>query len=78
VFNDCNLNKAVKDTVTSILNNTGQACIAISRIYVQEGLYSEFTKLYKQQMEKWGKLAGEPTDPATQLGPLVSLIFYDV
>lgn len=76
VFDDCNLNKAVKKTVDSILNNTGQSCIAISRIYVQEGLCVEFTRLYKQEMERRGKLAGQPTEPATQFGPLVSLFYF--
>lgn len=77
VFADCNLEKAVQETVRSILAKTGQTCIAISRIYVEKPIYSEFVRLYKTEMEKQGQLYGPPEDPATRLGPLVDKLQLD-
>jgi delta 1-pyrroline-5-carboxylate dehydrogenase len=36
IFNDARLDQAIEETTKSILWNSGQTCIANSRIYVQE------------------------------------------
>ncbi|KAG6831451.1 hypothetical protein H0H92_010360 [Tricholoma furcatifolium] len=51
--------------------NSGQSCCAIERIYVHEKLYDEFVQRFVE-ITKTYKL-GDPTDPNTNLGPVVSL-----
>lgn len=48
----------------------GQNCCAGSRTFVQEGIYDEFVK--KAAVLASQKKVGNPFDPITQLGPLVS------
>jgi len=56
--------------------NHGQTCTAGSRIYVQEGIYDEFFKLF---MEKTRSLKiGDPFAPDTFQGPQVSEIQFNV
>lgn len=42
VCDDCDMDKAVTDTVRRSFRNLGQVCIAINRVYVQRGIYKEF------------------------------------
>ena len=42
VFEDVNLDRAVKGAVWGALTNTGQACTSVERLYVQESIYDEF------------------------------------
>jgi aldehyde dehydrogenase (NAD+) len=71
VFDDCNLENAVTWTANAITANTGQVCFAASRVYVQEGIYDEFIKRYKQAMQDKAKLVGDPEHSDTSIGPLV-------
>ena len=50
--------------------NSGQVCSAGTRLFVERSIYEEFT----QRVADFGKslTVGDPTDPATQIGPLVS------
>ena len=71
VFDDCDLDNAVKWAKDSIVLNTGQACVAASRVYVQDGIYDEFLKKYKLAMEEMTKAIGDPDAKESGLGPLV-------
>lgn len=42
VFEDCDLNVAVREALIAKFRNTGQSCIAASRIYVQRSIHDEF------------------------------------
>jgi len=70
VFDDADLEAAVHGAVAGSLINTGQDCTAATRAYVHRSRFDEFVAgvadLYAQV-----KL-GDPFDPATDLGPLVS------
>jgi len=77
VFDDCNLENAVTWTVNAIAANTGQVCFAATRVYVQEGIYDEFIKRYKQGMQDKIKGIGDPDDEATLMGPLVDKAQFD-
>ncbi len=44
VLNDANLNAAVAGTLRSALENAGQACISIERVYVEAGIYDAFVE----------------------------------
>ena len=43
VFDDADLDNAVAWSIRAIFSNAGQVCLAGSRLYVQRGIYAEFT-----------------------------------
>ncbi len=70
VFADADLGAAVNGSAFAIFHNQGQACIAGSRILLEEPIADEF-------VERFTALArsirlGDPLDPATEMGPLTS------
>ena len=71
VFDDCDFERTVKQTVDAILMNSGQGCIVASKVYVQEGIYEKFEASYKVEMEARAKVFGDPTDSKMTHGPLV-------
>ncbi|KAK2763931.1 hypothetical protein FQN54_009550 [Arachnomyces sp. PD_36] len=77
IFDDANLDNAVKWAADSMTMNTGQACVAPSRVYVQEGVYDKFLEKYKLAMEEKKKIIGDPTAKGTLVGPLVDQIQFD-
>ena len=70
VLDDADVDAAVKGASMAIFYNTGQACTAGSRLLVHEKIRDEFVeKLLKRAA---GFVPGDPLDPKTRLGPLVS------
>src|SRR5919106_2799572 len=70
VFADANLDAAVNGSAFAIFHNQGQACIAGSRLLLDEAIADEF-------LERFVALAssiriGDPMDPVTEMGPLTS------
>jgi len=47
----------------------GQVCISVQRIYVVESIYPEFERRFVERVR--GVKVGDPSDPATDLGPMV-------
>lgn len=70
VFADADLEKAAAAAPMSFCDNTGQDCCARSRILVQRGVYERFLELLEPHI--LAVRAGDPNDPATEMGPLVS------
>ena len=70
VFDDADLEAAVHGAVAGSLINTGQDCTAATRAYVQRPLYDAFVSGVADLMAT--VRLGDPFDPATDLGPLVS------
>ncbi|MFD0270961.1 gamma-aminobutyraldehyde dehydrogenase [Streptomyces sp. NPDC127106] len=70
VFDDADPEAAAHGAVAASLINTGQDCTAATRAYVQRPLYEAFTARVAELMET--VRLGDPLDPATDLGPLVS------
>jgi aminomuconate-semialdehyde/2-hydroxymuconate-6-semialdehyde dehydrogenase len=75
IFADANLERAVPAAAASILGNSGQACVAGSRILVEKSLYETFLTKFKAATDPWR--IGDPFDPSTRLGPLVSKGQYE-
>ena len=42
VFDDADLDAAVEGAMASKYRNTGQTCVCVNRIYVQDGVYDAF------------------------------------
>ncbi|MDD5130621.1 MAG: aldehyde dehydrogenase family protein [Candidatus Omnitrophica bacterium] len=70
IFNDVDLDVAVNSSLTSIFLNQGQMCTAMSRIFVQEGIYERFLESFVQKAKRL-KL-GLADNHETQMGPLIS------
>lgn len=70
VFEDADLAAAARGAYNAIFYNAGQCCTAGSRLLVQEGVRDRLISLL---VERASQLTpGDPFDPATRLGPLVS------
>ncbi|MHC5704260.1 gamma-aminobutyraldehyde dehydrogenase [Streptomyces tirandamycinicus] len=70
VFDDADLDAAVHGAVAGALINSGQDCTAATRAYVQRPLFDAFVAGVADLMAT--VRLGDPFDPATDLGPLVS------
>ncbi|MET7797319.1 gamma-aminobutyraldehyde dehydrogenase [Streptomyces decoyicus] len=70
VFDDADLEAAVHGAVAGSLINTGQDCTAATRAYVQRPLYDAFVSGVADLMAT--VRLGDPFDPSTDLGPLIS------
>jgi aldehyde dehydrogenase (NAD+) len=70
VFDDADLAKAVPGAAMGVYTNSGQVCVAGTRILVQRNIHDEFV----ERMAKFTKTVrvGDGMDPRTQLGPLIS------
>ncbi|WP_033288801.1 aldehyde dehydrogenase [Amycolatopsis jejuensis] len=75
VFADADLDHAVRWAIQAIYSNSGQVCLAGSRLYVQRGIYDEFLARFTAAAE--AMVLGDPKDPATQIGPLSSQEHYE-
>jgi len=70
VFDDADLDAAVKGAMASKFRNTGQTCVCVNRFFIQDGVYEAFT----------GKLAeavaamrvGSALEGETEQGPLIN------
>lgn len=70
IFNDADLEIAVKGTLASKFRNCGQTCVCANRIYVQSELYESFVKALIKGAE--ALKVGDNMDPKTQVGPLIN------
>ncbi len=70
VLRGADIPAAVKATLGSCFLNSGQTCSAITRLLVHEDSYQEVVSVIAEMLPGWRM--GDPADPATRLGPLVS------
>ncbi|MBM3463198.1 MAG: aldehyde dehydrogenase family protein [Armatimonadetes bacterium] len=70
VFADADLDAAVKGAFSAIFYNKGEVCSAGSRLLVEESIHDEFIARLVDRASKTAP--GDPMDPKTRLGPLVS------
>ncbi|MDQ2817653.1 MAG: aldehyde dehydrogenase family protein [Candidatus Eremiobacteraeota bacterium] len=70
IFDDADLDAAVAGALHAIFYNAGQSCDARSRILLQAGLYERFMAKFVARAQ--ALRVGDPLDPATQVGALIS------
>lgn len=75
IFGDAHVDKAVKAAIFSRYLNGGQSCIAAKRIIVNTDIYDEFRA--KFLAAAMALRAGDPLDPHTEIGPMVSAAAAD-
>ncbi|PTB66343.1 aldehyde dehydrogenase [Trichoderma citrinoviride] len=70
VFDDANLEQAVRWAHEGVMANQGQVCTATSRLLVQDGIYDRFVERLEAFTEETS-IMGDPFDPRTYQGPQV-------
>jgi aminomuconate-semialdehyde/2-hydroxymuconate-6-semialdehyde dehydrogenase len=70
VFSDADLDNAIEWSLRAIYLNSGQVCLSGSRLYVQESVFETFLERFVDRAD--AMRAGDPLDPATEIGPLSS------
>lgn len=68
VFNDADFKRAIDGSLVNIFSNSGQICIAGSRILVQRGIADRFIDAFVSRTQSLK--VGDPLDPATEVGPM--------
>ena len=69
VHDDADLEAAAKAACRGGYAHSGQTCISVQRIYVQEKVYDEFLKIYKPMVA--ALKVGDPLDENTDMGPMI-------
>jgi succinate-semialdehyde dehydrogenase/glutarate-semialdehyde dehydrogenase len=69
VFDDADLDAAVQGAMASKFRNTGQTCVCANRLYVQAGVYDEFSKLLVKAVA--AMRVGDGLAGTTEQGPLI-------
>jgi aminomuconate-semialdehyde/2-hydroxymuconate-6-semialdehyde dehydrogenase len=76
VFADADMSDANLDTlVRSGFANQGEICLCGSRLLVERSIYASFRERYLERVRRL--VVGDPDDPATNLGALVSKPHFD-
>jgi len=75
IFADCDFDKTVDGMARAVFLNSGQVCLCSERIFIERPIYERFVKALAERAKQL-KL-GDPTDPATEMGPLISAAHRD-
>lgn len=70
VFDDADIDAAVKGAIISKYRNAGQTCVCANRIYVQDGVYDAFVEKFTQAVSDLKVGRGE--EEGVSVGPLIS------
>ena len=70
VFADADIEKFAASSPYAVFDNCGQDCCARSRILVERSVHERVVELFAKATE--AVKVGDPSDPATEVGPLVS------
>jgi aminomuconate-semialdehyde/2-hydroxymuconate-6-semialdehyde dehydrogenase len=71
IFADCNYDDMLITTIKSSFRNQGEICLCGSRIYVESLIYDKFVVDFVSKTKEL--TVGDPQDPKTDLGAIVSL-----
>jgi acyl-CoA reductase-like NAD-dependent aldehyde dehydrogenase len=70
VFADADLERAAATAPMAAFDNSGQDCCSRSRVLVQRSAFERFMELLEPAVRSLA--VGDPADPATAMGPLIS------
>ena len=70
VFADADIEAAAAAAPWAVFDNAGQDCCARSRILVEQSAFDRFTALFAEHVA--AIRVGDPLEPSTQMGPLIS------
>jgi succinate-semialdehyde dehydrogenase/glutarate-semialdehyde dehydrogenase len=69
IFEDADVDAAVREVSTSKFRNAGQTCICSNRIYVHDRVHDDFVERFSARVA--ALRVGDPLDGSTEIGPLV-------
>jgi succinate-semialdehyde dehydrogenase/glutarate-semialdehyde dehydrogenase len=70
VFEDADLDQAVQGTLIAKFRNTGQSCVAASRVYVQRSIYDKFLTALVARAK--ALKVGNGLEEGVEIGPLIN------
>ena len=74
IFSDADLKSAVSASMLANFYTQGEICSNGTRVFVEESIYDNFMASLKERIKNIS--IGNPADPATQMGPLISKNHY--
>ncbi|MCQ4105835.1 5-carboxymethyl-2-hydroxymuconate semialdehyde dehydrogenase (plasmid) [Erwinia persicina] len=75
IFEDADIDRAMDAALFTIFSINGERCTAGSRIFIQQSIYPAFVQRFAERANRLR--VGDPTDPATQIGALISRQHWD-
>ncbi|MEU8201743.1 aminobutyraldehyde dehydrogenase [Streptosporangium sp. NPDC049046] len=75
VFGDADLSEMARGVAMGATYNTGQDCTAATRVYISRDVYEESVEALHATLAQI--TVGDPWDPATDIGPLISAAHRD-
>jgi aminomuconate-semialdehyde/2-hydroxymuconate-6-semialdehyde dehydrogenase len=75
IFADSNLDEVIETTLKSSFVNQGEVCLCGSRIYVERPMYEEFLEKFTAKTKEL--VVGDPFDPKTKIGAMISEEHFD-
>ncbi|MFI6319600.1 aminobutyraldehyde dehydrogenase [Nonomuraea sp. NPDC050556] len=75
LFADADLAEAARGITMGATYNTGQDCTAATRVYVDRSIYTDALDAFRASLS--GIKVGDPWDPTTDIGPLISAAHRD-
>jgi succinate-semialdehyde dehydrogenase/glutarate-semialdehyde dehydrogenase len=70
VFDDADVDEAVKGAIICKFRNAGQTCVCANRILVQDGIYDEFCRKFREAAAKLKM--GNGAEEGVVVGPLIN------
>lgn len=70
VFDDCDLEMAVKGAALAKFLNAGQTCVSANRIFVQRAVVDAFSEKFTERASRLK--VGPGTEPGVRIGPLIN------
>ncbi|WP_088323105.1 NAD-dependent succinate-semialdehyde dehydrogenase [Polaribacter tangerinus] len=71
VFDDADIDAALTGLISSKYRNSGQACVATNRVFIQKGIYNDFIVKFIKKVELLK--VGNGLDADVDMGPLISI-----
>ncbi|MBX7053505.1 MAG: aldehyde dehydrogenase [Pyrinomonadaceae bacterium] len=75
IFADCNYDEMLATTIRSSFSNQGEICLCGSRIFVERPIYQKFKRDFSERVN--ALQVGDPLEPATDVGAIVSRPHFD-
>ncbi|WP_027414969.1 aldehyde dehydrogenase [Aneurinibacillus terranovensis] len=75
IFADSDLDEVIETTLKSSFVNQGEVCMCGSRIYVERAAYDKFLEKFVEKTKEM--VVGDPFDPKTKVGALISEEHYE-
>jgi aminomuconate-semialdehyde/2-hydroxymuconate-6-semialdehyde dehydrogenase len=75
IFSDCNYDEMLATTIRSSFSNQGEICLCGSRIFVERPMYEQFKSDFVEHVS--ALKVGDPLEPSTDVGAIVSKQHFD-